>query len=230
MKPVAARYSPTARRLFDRYLPFLFRRTVQRILVRGPLDRVDADLPVLLVANHTSWWDGFILWELQRRLRPNGRVRSLMLESGMREHALFRWLGGIPMRPGDPVSIRQAFRAAREERERFGRQLAIVYLPQGKIWPATRRPLGFQRGVELLARELDPITVVPIGIHAELLTSPKPSLFVAIGEPRPSATIDACLLEDDVETLLDGIQHDLASHGEALPDRWCAAPGAFPLY
>ncbi len=230
MKPVTSHYSPYLRGLFDRYLPRLMRKTAQQVLVRGPFERVPADLPLLLVANHVSWWDGFLLWELQRRLRPKGRVRTLMLESGMREHGIFRRLGGIPMRPGDPVSIRGAFRAARREREQYGSQLAIVYLPQGKIWPSTRRPLGFQRGVEVLARELAPVCCLPIGIHVEPLTSPEPSLFISVGEPLISPLPSAAQLENDVEDLLDGILGELSSHGESIGAHWLRGNGAYRLF
>jgi len=94
----------------------------------------------------------------------------------------------------------------------------VVFFPQGRIWPSYRRPLGFQRGVELFARRLSAVTL-PVALHAEPLNAVAPTFFVSVGEPLDGAP-EAAELEREVEAQLDAIHDLLAVHGEDAPRVW----------
>jgi 1-acyl-sn-glycerol-3-phosphate acyltransferase len=211
-----------ALRAFDRiFLPWMRRRLTVHIagLPRG----LPVDEPLILVANHVSWWDGFVLRELHRCLRPGTPLHTVMLESELRRLRPLRALGAVGMKPGNPASIAHTIRTL-GERLRQRPDSVVNYFPQGRIWPSHRRPLGFERGVELFARRLGRTRLIPVGIHIEPLQRVAPSAFVHAGPPLPSDSpgLSAKHLESAVAASLDAIHAHLARHGERALESWPA--------
>lgn len=186
------------------------------------------DVPVLLVANHVSWWDGFLVREVHERLRPRKPFCIVMTERELSRRSWLRTLGAIGLRPGSVGSVRGALREMTRRREDEPATI-FVFFPQGAIWPATRRPLGFQSGVELVARTLAPVTVLPAAIHIEPLNGPLPVPFVALAPPvsvERGDAVDASILESMVTRELDAVLDFLGRHGENAPDAWPAFEGS----
>lgn len=219
-------FSPFAAAVFELALS-----PVRRLLLRGPLTGrlpvVDPGVPVVLAANHTSWWDGFLLRDVQKRLRPGARLFTVVLERELRRRPFLRWMGCVGVEPGNGVSVLRLFRLLRQERRRDADSVFAVF-PQGRIWPSGRRPLGFERGVSVLCSMIAPVIVVPVGIHLEPLNRAAPTAFIAIGKPQTwtSGQPDCRKLEAAVEHELDRIRRFLDRHGEDAPGRWTAAVNA----
>jgi len=215
-------YSPLAWRLFDLAFGFRMRMGVRAIRLAGlPADLPESD-PVLLAANHVSWWDGFLLRRLQLALRPRGSFHVVMLEKELGKRPFLRLLGGMGLSPGSATSLRRLLRelaAVRRDRP----DGVVLFFPQGRIWPSYRRPLGFMGGVRLVARALAPVTVLPVGLHLEPGQHPASTAFVSVGPPmqaRPDALPDPSALERAVQEELDAILAFLSLHGEASNERW----------
>jgi 1-acyl-sn-glycerol-3-phosphate acyltransferase len=185
-------------------------------IVGLPLD-LPRDRPLLLVANHTSWWDGFLMRDVHAALRPRRPIYTVMTEHELQRHRFLRLLGAVPLRPGSPSSLLRLLRTLRHAVEREP-DATIVFFPQGRIWPSTRRPLGFQRGVDLLLRQLAPCYVLPAAIHIEPLNRAAPTAFVSLGDVRhvPEHEIGAPALEAAVAERLDRLGELLARYGETL--------------
>lgn len=188
------------------------------IHVLGLPPDIPPDRPVIAFANHVSNWDGFLMRELQKRLRPGWPVFNVMLEEELRRHPVLRLTGGIGMRPGSPGSVARAVRTVRALREKGG-EFMLAYFPQGRIWPSFRRPLGFHPGVDLFVKAMAPATLLPVGLHLEPLGKLAPSVFLSVGRPlkvdRPARMHR--LLEDLVQAQLDRIHGLLSTHGEDAP-------------
>lgn len=212
-----SRYSPGALRIFELFFHPWMRRRIQGVHIAGlPVYGVEGRA-LLLVANHVSWWDGFVLRELHRVLRPRSPLYTIMAEEQLRRVPFFRLLGVMGIDRNQPSSILCALRTLQGSLARHPNTLT-AFFPQGRIWPSHRRPLGFERGVEVLLRRL-PLLPVPIGIHAEPLSRVSPTYFVSVGKPlagQPSV----CELERAVEAEVDRIHTFLAVHGEEAPGRW----------
>lgn len=196
------------------------RRRLDGIHIRGLADAdPPADLPILLVANHVSWWDGFLLREVHRRLRPGAPLHIVMREDELRRVPIFRWLGAVPL-----GSSTMAARSLRDDlRGRLGtaQDAMVGFFPQGRIWPARRRPMGFRRGGAWLAAELAPVALIPVGLHLEPLTHPGPAAFISVGAPVVVRdTIDAGRVEALVTAEVDSILRWTVEHGEASVNGW----------
>ena len=172
-----------------------------------------------------SWWDAFTLREVQRILRPRGPIYTLMTERELRRLPFFGMIGAFGVDPERPGSVLEAVRFFAGEARRRP-DATLNFFPQGRIWPSHRRPLGFERGVELFARRVAPCTILPVALHHEPLAAPAPTVFVSCGEPVrvDGGRVDAAALEHAVEGEIDRILHFLSTHGEEAGAQW---PGAF---
>jgi 1-acyl-sn-glycerol-3-phosphate acyltransferase len=195
------------------------RRRLSGVHISGVPDSIPLPgLPLLVVANHVSWWDGFLLREVHRRVRPDAPFHVVMAEAELRRRPLFRWMGAIAL-PDGPLGPRAMLRDMEAICARGSP--VIGYFPQGRIWPSHRRPLGFRRGGEWLARSLAPVMVLPVGLHLEPLNRSAPAAFVAVDRPFPVwQTIQPGMLEARVEAALGRIHSALDVHGEAAPSHW----------
>ena len=212
--------SPAAWAGFELVFGPWMRRRLDGVHVRG----IDAaawvpGMPVMLVANHVSWWDGFLLREVHRRLRPRAPFHVVMAAPELRRHPYLRLLGAVPLGatrlgPRRLLGDLEARVAARPD-------AVVGYFPQGRIWPSHRRPLGFSRGAAWLAGRLAPLAVVPVGLHLQPLTRPAPAAFVSVGRAFVvREAVDPCRLEREVAHLLDGVLAHAAAHGEDAARRW----------
>lgn len=214
---------PEAFRAFDAaFLPWM-RRRIAGIHIAGLPVAHSADRPLILVSNHVSWWDGFLLRQVQWLLRPGAPLHTIMLEHELQRRPLLRMLGAVGIDPQNPGSVARALRLLGERLERRPDSV-VLFFPQGKIWPSHRRPLGFKRGIELFARHLPQADILPIGIHLEPLAAPAPHAFISAAEVVSGRPANAGLLEAEVERELDSIFDLLADYGEDTPARW---PGLY---
>jgi 1-acyl-sn-glycerol-3-phosphate acyltransferase len=214
------RYSELVFRSFELGFDRWRARRLRYAPIVGLPHSLPRDRPLVMVANHTSWWDGFLLRDIHRRLRPGAPMYSVMHGSELRRHPFLRWLGGLPLEPGSLGSTRALLRTLVSNVAEKP-DASIIYFPQGSIWPAWRRPLGFRRGVETLIRALDECYVLPIGIHVESLNHLAPTVFRAAGPLHsvPEQAVSAAQLEQHVTEALDAMQGIIAAEGEAAPAR-----------
>ena len=208
---MAPRHSNTVRWFWDRYLNWKYRRSFAAVHfnLTGALGRLDPRIPVILVPNHISWWDGFFCFEVQRRLRPGSGIFSLMLESELRKFPILRKIGCFGMEPGNPASVRRAFGQFRDL-VAANSYRTLTFFPQGEISPLRRRPLGFNRGIETLAKMTGRVQYVPVAIHIEPLNHEKPTAFIYAGAPIDSGMTNATFktLEAEVTQLLEQASMD----------------------
>lgn len=223
-----SRWQPLAVRAFEAFFrPWRDARV--RTLVAGLPTDLPRDVPLLLAANHVSWWDPFTLREVQRALRPSAPFHTVMLQAELASRPFFRRMGVVGLDPASPASLRACIRQLRrllDER----RDASVCYFPQGRIWPSFRRPLGFRPGLGLVARELAPLLILPMGLHVEPLNSTRSTVFVSAGAPVPvDGRLDLAGVETAVEREVDAILGFLSRHGEDASRHWPGPRGRLPV-
>ncbi|HEY4304793.1 MAG TPA: lysophospholipid acyltransferase family protein [Gemmatimonadaceae bacterium] len=185
-------------------------------------DDMPEQTALLLVANHVSWWDGFLLRDVQKRLRPGSALLTVMSEPQLARFPFLRWLGVIGIDSQSLTSTRAMLETLGEWRAKRRSRLVVSYFAQGRIWPSSRRPLGFERGVSVVASRLAPVSVIPIALHLEPLASPSPHAFVLVGEPIVflNGSPDVAQIERAVALLLDELRVFLDRAGEDAAEHW----------
>jgi 1-acyl-sn-glycerol-3-phosphate acyltransferase len=207
---IPARKSRWFTNFFARHAHSRIKRTFGRVLVSG-LDDLRASCargPVLVVANHTSWWDPLIaLWLTNVVLRTDSY--AMMDAANLRRLPFFGKVGAFGVDLADRGDGARAVRHAARLLSTPGR---IVWIyPEGRERSAFD-PLELQPGSALVARIVRRAEVTPIGVRYVFGNRERPDIWIAIGRPMPPAR------DLDVEhgRQRDGIASALAQIDSAL--------------
>jgi 1-acyl-sn-glycerol-3-phosphate acyltransferase len=159
--------------------------------------------PLLLVANHSTWWDGPLAYLLSAQLQRPFQVA--MEARYLERHPYFRWIGAHPLR-------REGARTRFADLEWLGQALTpgslLWIFPQGKRRPAASPLRDLERGAAHLALQRAPVRIVPVGIRLAHLSEQLPDAFVRIGPTwlvRPDDPRDRRALTEEIATSLRGL-------------------------
>lgn len=198
--------------IFDAYNRNLLRRRFAALNLDGGQNLVPGTDPTIIVANHSSWWDGLVCYHLLRRSGTDLFV--FMADENLRKYPLFRRLGAFSIdRSNSRDALRSLDYAARLATEKRDRSFLIF--PQGKIEPANQKRLHFETGVIRLIDRLAPCRVVNLALRYTFRNDFKPEIFAAASSPLDFSAAPAKTaiggLEEGLTAALDAIDHDLAS-------------------
>jgi len=162
-------------------------RGLSRVMVRGtehlaPWDSGGGERrPLLIVANHSSWWDAVlpVLLSLDvLSLDAHGLMDAVQLK----RYGLFRRVGLLPVDRSNRRRALLSLDAVAEEMRDRGRVLWLF--PQGQLLPAEVRPLGCEPGAAWLVARLGGCAVVPVAFRYEPCAHQRHEAYLGIGEPR----------------------------------------------
>lgn len=178
-----AKKSAWFEKLFAVYNRNLFKRRFNSFRVSGLnfLIRREKNFPLLLYANHSSWWDGLAAFEISRLATLDSFM--MMEEKQLRKLRLFCKLGAFSVIRGKPREAVKSVNYATEILRRDSNR-AVWIFPQGEILPNDIRPLGFYRGLTKIIEKVENCSAAPIALRFEFLGEFKPDIFVKIGKPE----------------------------------------------
>jgi 1-acyl-sn-glycerol-3-phosphate acyltransferase len=197
--------------IFAVYNRNLLKRRFHSLNVSGLdfLQSRNRDAPFLIYANHSSWWDGLIAFQISREIRLDSFI--IMEEKQLKKLFLFRRLGAFSVVRENPrEAVKSLDYAANLLKENSARTLWIF--PQGEILPNDKRPLKFYNGVSRIAGKVNQVVAVPFAVRYEFLGEFKPEIFVKIGSPQSVSvdkTSDAKALTKHFERRLTEILDEL---------------------
>jgi hypothetical protein len=201
---LASRHDPWARALFDPYLRRLFRRHFHALRLLGEDPRPDPALPLLIVPNHSSWWDGFFLYFLNARLLGR-RLHLMMLEEQLQRFPFFRRIGAFGIRPGSRSAVAAALDYSVSVLADPANALCLF--PQGRMTHPAARPLGFRPGLgRILRRHGGPLALLPLAMACDFYEDQRPEalfLFDRCHRLQPGAHPAMDWLEQRVAGLLE---------------------------
>lgn len=138
-----------------------------------------ARAPVLFLANHTNWWDGFLGVLVNRHLGLHFQV--LMEARELARYPVFRRVGALPMRRTSATGAYADLEAARSCL-RPGSGLWLF--PQGRRHPASAPVTATERGAAHLALgHAGPLLIQPVALRYTYLGEQLPEAFIWLGEP-----------------------------------------------
>lgn len=175
-------FSPRLYRAFARWLRSYFARNFNAVRVaRDGAPRVPEDGPVVVYANHPSWWDPILFVLLQREFldgRPGyGPIDAAMLE----RYGFFGRLGMFGVEPGTRRGAATFLRTGRAILERPESVLWIT--AEGEFRDPRRRPVRLAPGLAHLLAGPARATVLPLAIEYPFWTERKPEVTVRFGDP-----------------------------------------------
>ena len=104
---------------------------------------IDKSRSILLLSNHFSWWDGFLMFHLNKLLlKKNFHV--MVTEENYRKVAFLKYLGAFPVKKNSKSLI--------ESLEHAGKLLddknnLVLIFPQGKLYSNHVKEIAFEKGL-----------------------------------------------------------------------------------
>jgi 1-acyl-sn-glycerol-3-phosphate acyltransferase len=177
---IKAHHRSWAHWIFRPYLRNVLKRTFQSIQLYGECPEVPQNRSILLLPNHSSWWDGFIIYFLNNRYWKKTPF-VMMEEKQLNRFSFFNRLGAFSVRPGDPEDVQKTLAYSAGLLENPGH---LVFLfPQGSLLPWNRRPLRFRTGYEhILSMTSAEPKVYLCGIRLEYTGEKRAQIFLSFRE------------------------------------------------
>ena len=200
---------------FARHARARIRSTFGRVEIAG-LEAARAAVsgaPLLLVANHSTWWDALVaLYVSELLLRCDGY--AMMDATNLRRVPFFRRVGAFGVDLDDPADGARAIRHAARLLDTPGRALWIF--PEGRE-RSPFAPLELRPGAAQIARVAKRALVVPVGLRYVFGGSEHPELWISLG--RPLVRGDGRDVTSGVARQREGIEHELARIDAAIAAR-----------
>ena len=126
---------------FRHYINLILDRNFQEI----EFDQLatDKNKSILLLANHFSWWDGFILYQLNQ-LRFHKKFYIMILEETVRKVSFMKYMGAFSIKKNSRDVITSLNFAASLLNDPGN--LVLIY-PQGKLYSNFSDKIVFEKGL-----------------------------------------------------------------------------------
>lgn len=175
-----ANKSPWFEKLFSVYNQNLLRRRFNsfRVFNFNELANRKNDVPLIIYANHSSWWDGLAAHHLSQKARLDFYV--MMEEKQLKDLRLFLKLGAFSVVRENPRRAVESINYAANLLKKNPRR-ALWIFPQGEILPNDTRPIHFYNGLARIIEKTGECETVAVAFRSEFLGNFKPELFAAVG-------------------------------------------------
>lgn len=172
-----------------------------------------AEAPLLVVSNHTCWWDPLVALHVSTHMLGTAG-HALMDAKNLRRLPFFALVGAFGVDLDKPTDGASAIRYAARLLEVPG--TLVWVFPQGAERPIDERPLGFRPGSGEIARVAKKARVLPVGLRYEFGGVERPTLWISIGDAVPvvrDPTKNRAAQEAAVTRELEWIAHAIGGEG-----------------
>lgn len=169
-------------RLFSLYHKRLLKKHFYAVHINGQqnIQALNPSLPVIMYANHSNWWDGFIAYFLTNRILKKDDYLMMDIKQ-MMKYSFFKFIGVFSVDREKPAeAIRSIIYAADliRDSERY-----LWIFPQGEMFPQDKRPLNFYSGISKIVEKAGNVYLIPVCFRYEFLMEQRPEVFISIGSP-----------------------------------------------
>jgi 1-acyl-sn-glycerol-3-phosphate acyltransferase len=175
---------------FSWYSSMLMKRHFRTISIHG--NYTEREVPILLISNHFSWWDGFIQLYLNRRVFTKN-FHVMMLEEQLLKHRFLSKCGAYSVQKkskGILESMKYTIELLNHKRN-----LVLVF-PQGKIESIYTFPFTFEKGIEHIIRRCSQEIQIIFNVNlVDYFSKNKPELSIYFEEYEQKQPITIELLE-----------------------------------
>ncbi|SHI53655.1 1-acyl-sn-glycerol-3-phosphate acyltransferase [Roseomonas rosea] len=142
--------------------------------------------PLIVLANHPSWWDGVAFMLLPVAFFPRRQVFIPMEAAALAKYRFMRRLGVFGIEPGP----RGAVAFLRTAKEVVAAPGAMLWMnAPGRFQDVRERPVAIAPGVTRLPEIAPDATVLPLALDYVLWTERRPEMLAAFGPPLRAADL-----------------------------------------
>jgi len=158
---------------FNFFSGFKLKKQFQKISFIGDFE--DAGLPVLIIANHFSWWDGFIQLQLNNRFFKR-RFHVMMLEEQLNKFRILNKVGAFSVQKKSRLIIESLIYSVEVLSDPKN---VLLLFPQGEIQSLYTTDFHFETGLKYLLKNVE--TEIQLVFNVNLIdyfSNQKPELMV----------------------------------------------------
>lgn len=134
--------------------------------------------PLLIIANHISWWDGFWVVYFREKIVKR-RFYFMMLEEELKKNIFLKFAGGYSINKKSRTII---------ETIRYTQNLLqnddnmVLMFPQGRIESLYKDSIYFEKGIHTILEKAPDCRIIFIANFIDFCSSRKPTLFLNFEE------------------------------------------------
>ena len=170
--------------LFRHIVRGYFHRHFHAVRVSAASQFKHDGIPLIIYANHSSWWDPMVSILLAERFMPERSHYAPMDAEALARYGILRKVGIFPVEMKTARGAVQFLRTGMAILERGG---VLWVTPQGRFVDVRTRPLVFKRGLAALAVRVSAVsggcTVLPLAIEYPFWDERLPEALLRFGEP-----------------------------------------------
>lgn len=171
-------------RFFRHIVRRYFRHHFHGVRVSAASQFIHDGTPLIVYANHSSWWDPMVSILLAERFMPERCHYAPMDAEALTRYGILRKVGIFPVEMKTTRGAVQFLRTGMTVLERGG---VLWVTPQGRFVDARMRPLAFKPGLAALATRVSAVsggcTLLPLAIEYPFWDERLPEALLRFGEP-----------------------------------------------
>ena len=193
-------------RFFTRIVRSYFARHFRSVGLQHGERLKYAQGPLIVYANHGSWWDPMVSVLLAQTLLPGRKHYAPMDAAPLARYPVLRRIGIFPVELATARGAVQFLRTG-EAVLRDGGVLWIT--PQGRFADMRERPLHFKAGLAALALRVPEVTLLPLAIEYTFWDERAPETLLRFAAPVTlrATTTEAATAE--LEAALEAVMDEL---------------------
>jgi 1-acyl-sn-glycerol-3-phosphate acyltransferase len=176
--------SPNILRFFRRIVRGYFRRHFHAVRLSAGIDAASFRGPLIVYANHSSWWDPMVAFFLGEELFANRPHYAPMDATALARYRILSRLGVFPV---ELNSARGAVQFLRTGQAVLAAGAVLWVTPQGRFADVRERPLTFKPGLAALAARVaarhGSCTLLPLAIEYPFWDERLPECLLRVGSP-----------------------------------------------
>ncbi len=182
---IKAQHIPWAEKIFEMYINRLIRKHFYTLHLIGNIPSLAESKPVLLLPNHSTWWDGFFIYTFIHHFykRP---LYIMMLEEELKKYKFFAKVGAYSIQPGQPKSVLESLQYSISLLENKQHPAPFVCIfPEGELLSWGKRQPNFKKGIEWIIHKSDePIIILILSIYTTFVDQQLPQVFFRLSQPE----------------------------------------------
>lgn len=170
---ITARHHRVIYPLFRWLTRFLIGKRFHTVISEGTF--ADRGLPVLVIANHISWWDGFWIEYLNQKILHR-KFHVMMLSEQLKKHWYFRYTGGFSIQPKSRSVISSLTYTADLLKDPGN---LVLMFPQGKIHSVVQPSIHFKKGSDWILRSVqNEFQILFVASFTDYFSNARPTVYL----------------------------------------------------
>lgn len=197
--------------IFNFYLRQLFKKSFSGFRIINDLPLINISQGLLVTPNHFSWWDGFFIYWLNKKML-NKKLFVMMLEEQLKKYWFFQKLGCYSIDLNDNKKIITSLKYTMELIPNSD-NIVTIY-PQGEIQHFEQRPVNLRDGIDFLAKKSTVnFQILPIAFKIHYTNERLPIIYARFGKLLNSKdiAINPQVFKDEFMLNLDLLNYEFVT-------------------